>query len=619
MKRLLLTCLLVVGFAQAFAQKLQIDFLDVGQGDAVLIRTPDGHAALYDAGRNALEVANQLTQLGVTHLDLVVMSHADADHIGGMAEVVEKFSPQAFLSNDLPSATGTYTKTLESLARVGAQGLKATDRIIGLGDQVQLQVLPPEHRNTDQNENSVGILLEFYDFRLVLAGDSEPATQRYWLSKFASKLAHVDVYKSSHHGSKSNDTQIWLEALKPQDVVISVGKGNAYGHPSIEAIALYNSVRARVWRTDLEGRISFSVSPSGLYSVKSREIEINRNLRVNPSLDISAFAKRATVTTRPLHNSNQSLIAFEPMQVNALLSIQDANGRVMTGALTTGTYYLTLSNPGFVPIREQVTISDDTKQVVVAVDELQANPSASPTSLTWVGSNLEYAVFVIQDRVFVPDISRLKPGEYTVVYQSRFEPYKLSLVTVRLEADVNLELTTPKLGGRVGVNPRTAIVSSTVVVALSLVISPSWALFNFDQPLSPESNGHNFQGSQTPSATTTVGDLDCRDFPSQASAQAFFDGLGGVGHDPYDLDRDHDGIPCERNEDWTIKPNEPRPGRTASTPAPLITPSVPSTPATQPSPPAPSTPTTTPSSGWCWVNGYTKKNGTQVAGYWRRC
>jgi competence protein ComEC len=282
--RLLLSILLgLCFFGQAFAQNqnLLIDYLDVGQGDAVLIRTPDGKAMLYDAGRKSDEVADQLTALGVKNLDLVIMSHADADHIGGMAEVALRFKPRAFLSNDIPSTTQTYDRTLAALAQVKAQGLQGVERTINLGNQTALQILPPERKNDDQNENSVGVLLRFGSFRMVMGGDAEPATLAFWMRKYAPLLASVDVYKAAHHGSKNNDNKLWLELLKPQDVVISAGLNNSYGHPAPEAVNLYQSVKAQIWRTDLDGRIGISVSAAGRYTIKNttRPREVSRTTR----------------------------------------------------------------------------------------------------------------------------------------------------------------------------------------------------------------------------------------------------------------------------------------------------------------------------------------------------
>jgi competence protein ComEC len=290
-------------FGQTFAQSqnLLIDYLDVGQGDAVLIRTPDGKTMLYDAGRKSDEVADQLTALGVKSLDLVIMSHADADHIGGMAEVATRFKPRVFVSNDIPSTTQTYERTLAAFAQVKSQGLQGTERTINLGTQTAIQVLPPERKNSDQNENSVGVLLRFGSFRMVMGGDAEPATLAFWMKKYAPLLASLDVYKAAHHGSKNNDNKTWLELLKPQDVIVSAGAGNSYGHPAPEAISLYLSVKAQVWRTDQDGRISINVSLVGRYGIKNsnRPREVSRTTRAslsssNPSTPTAPVAVNAT-------------------------------------------------------------------------------------------------------------------------------------------------------------------------------------------------------------------------------------------------------------------------------------------------------------------------------------
>ena len=129
--------------AGAWAQPpLRIAFLDVGQGDAVLIESPSGQAVLYDGGPAAETALRYLEQRGVDTLDLVVASHNHADHIGGLAAVLRRYRPRFYLDNGVPATTQTYRRVLQAVEAAGSQLLEPTSRRINLGDVV-LHVLPP--------------------------------------------------------------------------------------------------------------------------------------------------------------------------------------------------------------------------------------------------------------------------------------------------------------------------------------------------------------------------------------------------------------------------------------------------------------------------------------------
>jgi competence protein ComEC len=151
---------------------LKVHFIDVGQGDSVLIQSPSGQNVLYDAGEQSTKVRDYLTGLGITQLGLVVASHNHADHIGGIAEVVRHYRPQFYMDNGVPATTQIYARTLEAVAAVGSQLLEPTPRHITLGDASLTVVPPPGIPDWDQNDNSIGIVIRYGEFYLTLAGDA---------------------------------------------------------------------------------------------------------------------------------------------------------------------------------------------------------------------------------------------------------------------------------------------------------------------------------------------------------------------------------------------------------------------------------------------------------------
>lgn len=275
MKRvdLLLSLLLIActGVSQDVSAQgtLKLTFIDVGQGDSVLIQSPTGQNVLYDGGRRDDDVLAYLQSVGVTKLDLVIASHADADHIGGLEAVVGYYQPKLFLDNGLPHPTQTYEGLIRAVRDAGSQLVPPTARRIGLGD-ASLQVIPPpDDLSLSSNNHSVGVIVSYGEFDAAMTGDAEQPEFAWWLTNVPELLKPVEVYKAAHHGSPNGDSPDSIETFQPKAVVISVGLGNSYGHPSAEALALYDSIGARVYRTDLQGTIIVTAKADGTYQVNA--------------------------------------------------------------------------------------------------------------------------------------------------------------------------------------------------------------------------------------------------------------------------------------------------------------------------------------------------------------
>ena len=246
---------------------LELWFLDVGQGDAVLIRAPDGRAVLYDGGEDRDRTLRLLERAGVRSLELVIASHNHADHIGGLPAVIERYRPRYVLENGVPHTTRAYERFLRAMSRSGAQRLSPGRRTITL-DSVRLTILPPPPGGGDQNTSSVGLRIDYGGFEATLLGDSEPEQQRWWLATHPDLLAPVEVHKASHHGSRNGDTASLLASLSPEVVVIGVGGNNSYGHPHASALRLYREAGADVVRTDRHGTLVVTAPRDGSYAVR---------------------------------------------------------------------------------------------------------------------------------------------------------------------------------------------------------------------------------------------------------------------------------------------------------------------------------------------------------------
>jgi beta-lactamase superfamily II metal-dependent hydrolase len=230
---------------------VEITFLDVGQGDAVLVRAPEGQTALVDAGSDAPLPA--LAARGITQLDLLVATHPHADHIGGMVDVLSAFPVRFYMDNGQPHSTITYRSLLITLERrTDVTYLAAEPRTLSLGS-VEVDVLPLPPPEVEHNNRSIGLVVRFGAFVAFLSGDSETDELRWFLEHDA--VPDVTLLKAAHHGSDNGFTDAFLERARPEVVVISVGQ-NSFGHPGRSALAAYGSLAQEIYRTDRHGSVT---------------------------------------------------------------------------------------------------------------------------------------------------------------------------------------------------------------------------------------------------------------------------------------------------------------------------------------------------------------------------
>ena len=247
---------------------LHVRFLDVGQGDAVFIQAPNDKNVLYDAGTAYSGTTAKLREMGVSRVDLMIASHPHADHIGGMPEAIRYFKPNAVIHNSQLHTTRTFERFLESVFYAQSHLLAPRDTVITLGPHTDLHLyaLPGGHRGL--NDNSVTVVLEHGEFTLSLSGDAEEAQWETLTGQIDPALTPVAVHKSSHHGSRNGDTAEGIGFLRPEHVIISLGKDNRYAHPHREALELYFSVGAYVWRTDCDGYVHITAAKDGVFAIR---------------------------------------------------------------------------------------------------------------------------------------------------------------------------------------------------------------------------------------------------------------------------------------------------------------------------------------------------------------
>ncbi len=241
---------------------LRVSFLDVGQGDAILVQTPSGHDMLIDGGPTDVilsRMADKMNYFDRT-LDVVVSTHEDADHATGLIPVIKKMGVRTIVTSPVHSDTAMAADLLRRMEGetrdlyVGTQG-----DVIDFGDGVVARIVYPEQKvpaKLDTNDASVSIVITYGEHSFLLTGDLS--------SKYEPKLLGSDVpksvtvYKAGHHGSKTSSGETLLTYVKPEYAVISAGKDNRYGHPNPETISRLEKYSKEILSTIERGTITFA-------------------------------------------------------------------------------------------------------------------------------------------------------------------------------------------------------------------------------------------------------------------------------------------------------------------------------------------------------------------------
>ncbi|MDE5697039.1 MAG: MBL fold metallo-hydrolase [Lachnospiraceae bacterium] len=252
------------------AEKMEVHFIDVGQGDAALVIC-DGHAMLIDAGdySKGTAIQNYLQKQKVKKLDYLILTHPDSDHIGGAPVIITKFEIDKVFVSNYEKDNKTYQKLIQALDN---KHLKYTTPEVGaqysLGT-AEITILAPNGTYDDPNDASIAMMLQNGENRFLFTGDAEENAERDILATGIDLSA--DVYKAGHHGSRTSTSQDFFEAVSPSSAVISCGEDNSYGHPHAETLNTFRMNGVKVYRTDEDGtliatsdgkRITFNVPAS---------------------------------------------------------------------------------------------------------------------------------------------------------------------------------------------------------------------------------------------------------------------------------------------------------------------------------------------------------------------
>jgi competence protein ComEC len=252
---------------------LEIDFIDVGQGDAIALRTPAGRWVLVDAGERGdgwdageRRVLPFLRARGAKRIEALVLTHPHADHVGGAVAVMRAMPVGRVIDPGMPMGTPVYLQTLRVAEERGvAWNAARQDRTLQI-DGVELVFLWPAveflDAPADANDISAVVLVRYGGFSTLLTGDAPAEVEHRLVARYGEKL-RADVLKAGHHGSRTASSGAFLDAVDPRLVVVSAGVRNDYGHPHAEVLARLDARGIGIARTDRDGTVRIEVEPGG--------------------------------------------------------------------------------------------------------------------------------------------------------------------------------------------------------------------------------------------------------------------------------------------------------------------------------------------------------------------
>jgi len=267
LRALLLAVLLLLGGGLLAAPATEaspyfaIHFLDVGQGDAILLQTPDGYEVLIDGGATSgvlQELAVQQSWFDRS-IDVVVATHPDTDHVGGLVDVLGRYEVGLILQTEAESDSPAATAFADAVATEQARiAFARSGQIIQVGASTTIEVLAPASDTSDWGSNTASIVLRvvYGETAFMLTGDAPIGVEDY-LAQTAPTTLRSDVLKLGHHGSKTSSSALFLDTVLPQYAVVSAAIDNSYGHPDQSVMQRVFDRDIQTAHTGIDGTVTF--------------------------------------------------------------------------------------------------------------------------------------------------------------------------------------------------------------------------------------------------------------------------------------------------------------------------------------------------------------------------
>ncbi len=252
--------------------EIRVYFIDVGQGDSILIDSGT-YEVLIDAGQKSPGVVAYIGQYVDGPLEAMIATHTDADHIGGLADVLENFQLQQIWLNGYTATSKTYQGFMGAVN--AEEGTGAEVKYVKRGDEISIGKLnfsvvnPPDVLFNDANNNSIVLRLEYGNIAFLFSGDAEKEAENSMVD--SGDELQAQILKAGHHCSRTASSESYLLAVKPEIVICMLGEGNKFGHPHQETVTALEDIGAKIYRTDQSGTITVSTDGNSYRIEVSKE------------------------------------------------------------------------------------------------------------------------------------------------------------------------------------------------------------------------------------------------------------------------------------------------------------------------------------------------------------
>lgn len=294
--------------------EMQVHFIDVGQGDSILIESPSGKTMLIDGGVKGAgqQIVSYLKELGINKLDIVVATHPDADHIGGLIPVLDNMTIEQFFDSGKVHTSQTFE---EMLTRIDEKNIPY--HVPKIGDDIEfdkdvnVKVLNANDQATDNNDASIVLKMTYGNVSFLLTGDAGVALEKEMLQYDVK----ATVLKAGHHGSNTSSSEEFIQAVKPEVTILSYGEDNKYGHPHAEIVDRLQAIGSKIYATADLGTIT--VSTDGVnYAVNGKEtsrVETGNkpSKEVAPTTAIEIVSKDLVTEIVGIKNSGQQAVSLK--------------------------------------------------------------------------------------------------------------------------------------------------------------------------------------------------------------------------------------------------------------------------------------------------------------------
>ena len=255
-----------------YKEFLSVNIIDVGQGDCILIQTPEEKNILVDGGdENTYKIIKTYLKLNkVKNLDIVIATHLDKDHIGSLDEIITNFNVNKVYTPNQKDDSSHYYNLVEACENKNLKiNYLSKNDYIKISNNTIINVLSPSYIQDNNNQNSIVFNLEYKDMDFLFTGDCEEPNEIEIASSY--ELDDIDFLKVAHHGSSSSSTDNFIKDITPSIAAISCGYKNQYGHPHKSTLDTLKKYGAKTIRTDINGDLVFYSDGYKIFTTKKYE------------------------------------------------------------------------------------------------------------------------------------------------------------------------------------------------------------------------------------------------------------------------------------------------------------------------------------------------------------